>query len=290
MQTLADGNTLVGYGGVPAISEYGRDGTLLFDAHLPFDMFFYRAYRRPWSAQPADPAGGGREPQQHERRDDRARQLERRHGRGRAGACSRAPSACGARGAGDDRGGRLRELAILPRSALRVRCRRSTPRAGCSEARRAAPWSATPRRCRARAASGMSRQSTRRSVGRFGGVLVERRRGLLVDGSSSRLDLPPHPAIASGGAPGRRGSLAWRSVAFFSWAGLHSSLEGSAAHPTRRPRAPNAVGRARHERRDDERIPPAAARPRRAGAHVRRRASAGCWRSAAWRSSWSSST
>ncbi len=53
MQTLPDGNTLVGYGGVPAISEYGSDGGLLFDAHEPYDMIFYRAYRRPWSATPA---------------------------------------------------------------------------------------------------------------------------------------------------------------------------------------------------------------------------------------------
>jgi hypothetical protein len=54
-QTLPDGNTLVGYGGVPAISEYGRDGTLLFDAHQPFDMAFYRAFRFSWHAQPATP-------------------------------------------------------------------------------------------------------------------------------------------------------------------------------------------------------------------------------------------
>ncbi len=52
-QTLADGNTLVGYGGVPAISEYARDGSLVFDAHTPFDMSFYRAFRLPWSARPA---------------------------------------------------------------------------------------------------------------------------------------------------------------------------------------------------------------------------------------------
>jgi hypothetical protein len=55
MQTLADGNTLVGYGGVPAISEYGAGGRLLFDAHQPFDMIFYRAYRYPWSGRPATP-------------------------------------------------------------------------------------------------------------------------------------------------------------------------------------------------------------------------------------------
>jgi Arylsulfotransferase (ASST) len=54
-QTLADGNTVVGYGGVPAISEYARDGSLLFDAHQPFDTSFYRAFRFPWSGQPQSP-------------------------------------------------------------------------------------------------------------------------------------------------------------------------------------------------------------------------------------------
>ena len=55
MQTLADGNTVVGYGGVPAISEYADDGALLFDANLPFDMAFYRAFRLPWSGRPLSP-------------------------------------------------------------------------------------------------------------------------------------------------------------------------------------------------------------------------------------------
>jgi hypothetical protein len=55
MQTLADGNTVVGYGGVPAISEYSQGGSLLFDAHLPFDMSFYRAFRFPWSGRPLSP-------------------------------------------------------------------------------------------------------------------------------------------------------------------------------------------------------------------------------------------
>jgi hypothetical protein len=55
MQTLADGNTVVGYGGVPAISEYAKGGSLLFDAHQPFDMSFYRAFRFPWSGRPLSP-------------------------------------------------------------------------------------------------------------------------------------------------------------------------------------------------------------------------------------------
>ena len=55
MQALPDGNILVGYGGVPEISEYSPQGTLLFDAHLPYDMVFYRAYRHPWTATPHNP-------------------------------------------------------------------------------------------------------------------------------------------------------------------------------------------------------------------------------------------
>jgi hypothetical protein len=55
MQTLADGNTLVGYGGVPSISEYDPAGRLLFDAHQPLDMSFYRAFRFPWSGRPLAP-------------------------------------------------------------------------------------------------------------------------------------------------------------------------------------------------------------------------------------------
>jgi len=55
MQTLADGNTLVGYGGVPEISEYAKGGALLLDAHEPFDMIFYRAFRYPWSGRPLSP-------------------------------------------------------------------------------------------------------------------------------------------------------------------------------------------------------------------------------------------
>jgi hypothetical protein len=55
MQTLPNGNTLVGYGGVPAISEFARDGSLLFDAHQPYDMSFYRAYRFTWSGRPLSP-------------------------------------------------------------------------------------------------------------------------------------------------------------------------------------------------------------------------------------------
>ena len=45
----------MGYGGVPAISEFAPNGSLLFDAHQPFDTSFYRAFRFPWSGQPLSP-------------------------------------------------------------------------------------------------------------------------------------------------------------------------------------------------------------------------------------------
>ncbi len=54
-QTLTNGSTVVGWGGVPAISEYATDGSLLFDAHLSFDLIFYRAFRFPWSGRPLSP-------------------------------------------------------------------------------------------------------------------------------------------------------------------------------------------------------------------------------------------
>lgn len=53
MQTLANGNAVVGYGAIPEISEYGKDGALSFDAHLPFVMSSYRSVRFPWSGRPA---------------------------------------------------------------------------------------------------------------------------------------------------------------------------------------------------------------------------------------------
>jgi hypothetical protein len=40
---------------VPAISEYGGGGALLFDAHLALDLIFYRGYRFAWSGHPLTP-------------------------------------------------------------------------------------------------------------------------------------------------------------------------------------------------------------------------------------------
>jgi hypothetical protein len=55
MQTLPDGSALIGYGGVPQVSQFAADGSLLFDAHQPYDTTFYRAYRFTWSGHPATP-------------------------------------------------------------------------------------------------------------------------------------------------------------------------------------------------------------------------------------------
>ncbi len=53
MQTLPDASVLIGYGGAPQVSQFAADGSLLLDAHQPYDMTFYRAYRFPWSGRPA---------------------------------------------------------------------------------------------------------------------------------------------------------------------------------------------------------------------------------------------
>jgi hypothetical protein len=52
MQTLSNGDAVVGYGAIPEISEYAKDGTLRFDAHLPFVMSSYRSVRFPWRGYP----------------------------------------------------------------------------------------------------------------------------------------------------------------------------------------------------------------------------------------------
>ena len=249
MQTLADGNTVVGYGGVPAISEYAEDGSLLFDAHLPYDMAFYRAFRFPWSGRPLSPPATARQPQQHGRRDDRPRELERRDGSRRL-ARARGQGLGIGLGAGDDPGGGFESSTTLPKKYARVAVQALDSRGrvlGTSRAMTVVSYAAS---LPEPSAVGMTS-----SVGGFGVVLVRgRRRGR--GGRARRLrgrgarrlcrrTLPPRRC-----SPRRPGALAWRSVAFSSWAGLQLSLEGSGAHPTRRPRRQSRlVGR--HERAGD---------------------------------------
>jgi hypothetical protein len=54
VQLLPGGNVFVGWGEVPRVSEFDRSGHLVFDALLGAEYECYRAFRLPWSAQPAD--------------------------------------------------------------------------------------------------------------------------------------------------------------------------------------------------------------------------------------------
>jgi hypothetical protein len=53
VQTLPNGDALVGYGAAPYFSEFTGTGRLVFDARLPFDDGSYRVFRYPWHATPA---------------------------------------------------------------------------------------------------------------------------------------------------------------------------------------------------------------------------------------------
>ena len=66
MQALANGDWFLGWGQEPDFSEFGPEGTLLFDAHFPAHDQSYRAFRFVWTGTPAHPpafafqaAGGG---------------------------------------------------------------------------------------------------------------------------------------------------------------------------------------------------------------------------------------
>jgi len=52
-QVLPNGNVFVGWGRALAISEFSREGELLFDARLPPGNRSYRAFRFEWSASPS---------------------------------------------------------------------------------------------------------------------------------------------------------------------------------------------------------------------------------------------
>ncbi|HLH13631.1 MAG TPA: arylsulfotransferase family protein, partial [Solirubrobacteraceae bacterium] len=57
-EVLGDGDSFVGWGELPYMTEYGPSGQILFDAHFPAPGESYRAFRFPWSATP----GGGDPP------------------------------------------------------------------------------------------------------------------------------------------------------------------------------------------------------------------------------------
>jgi hypothetical protein len=51
-QGLENGDTFVGWGALPRLSEFGPDNALLFDAQLPTGYNSYRAYRFKWHGEP----------------------------------------------------------------------------------------------------------------------------------------------------------------------------------------------------------------------------------------------
>lgn len=55
VQALPNGDWLVGWGQEPDLSEFGPEGQLLFDAHLPAHDRSYRAFRFEWTGTPAHP-------------------------------------------------------------------------------------------------------------------------------------------------------------------------------------------------------------------------------------------
>jgi hypothetical protein len=53
MQTLPDGNLVVGWGDLPVFSRLAPHGAVLDQAHLPPGYASYRAYQQPWIGIPA---------------------------------------------------------------------------------------------------------------------------------------------------------------------------------------------------------------------------------------------
>ncbi|MGH3073110.1 MAG: arylsulfotransferase family protein [Gaiellaceae bacterium] len=54
-QVLPNGNVVVGWGGLPYITEFRRGGGVHFDARLPAGGQNYRAFRLPWQGRPHRP-------------------------------------------------------------------------------------------------------------------------------------------------------------------------------------------------------------------------------------------
>ncbi len=55
VQALPGGGWMVGWGGLPNLTEFNAQGEVLYDAQLPAGENSYRVYRLPWSGQPSEP-------------------------------------------------------------------------------------------------------------------------------------------------------------------------------------------------------------------------------------------
>ncbi|HEV7943600.1 MAG TPA: arylsulfotransferase family protein [Solirubrobacteraceae bacterium] len=66
IQPLAQGNWLLGFGGLPSLTEFDSEGNVIYEARFPAGEVGYRVYRAPWQGQPtaapnllADNSGAG---------------------------------------------------------------------------------------------------------------------------------------------------------------------------------------------------------------------------------------
>jgi hypothetical protein len=55
VQALPGGGWMVGWGGLPNLTEFNAQGQITYDAQLPHGENSYRVYRLPWNGQPSDP-------------------------------------------------------------------------------------------------------------------------------------------------------------------------------------------------------------------------------------------
>jgi Arylsulfotransferase (ASST) len=55
VQQLPGGGWMVGWGGLPNLTEFNSRGEIVYDAQLPSGENSYRVYREPWSGQPSGP-------------------------------------------------------------------------------------------------------------------------------------------------------------------------------------------------------------------------------------------
>ena len=55
MQALDNGNVMIGWGSEPYFTEFGPNGEVALDVHLPKGGMNYRAFRLPWRARPSVP-------------------------------------------------------------------------------------------------------------------------------------------------------------------------------------------------------------------------------------------
>jgi hypothetical protein len=53
-QPLPGGNWMVGWGGLPNLTEFNAQGQMIYDAQLPRGEFSYRVYREQWHGQPSE--------------------------------------------------------------------------------------------------------------------------------------------------------------------------------------------------------------------------------------------